>query len=115
MNIKLVDDDGRVKEKLPKGEFCYKFFKDERFIGIAAINRDEEDKIYIYIKQELRGNGFGKLLFKELLKELKNKGIKSVKVKIDRKNIQIFKIIVDCGGINLSNDGEISSYIIPID
>ena len=35
-------------------------------------------KIYIFIKEELRGNGYGKILFGKILEEIKKEGFEKV-------------------------------------
>lgn len=112
--IRIVEDDGIVKEKFPEGEYCYKLLKDDEMIGVASINKDDEDKVYIFIKKELRGNGYGKFLFSEILKELKKKGYSEVIVKFEKDNIQMLKIINKNGGKHISTDKKIIRYVIPI-
>lgn len=112
--IKLIEDEGVVKEKFPEGEYCYKFLKDDKMIGVASINKDNEDKVYIFIKKELRGNGYGKILFSEVIKELKNKGYSEVIIRFEKDNIQMLKIINHNGGKHLSTDNKIMRYVVPI-
>ena len=112
--IRLEEDNGKIKEKFPDGEKCYKFIENEKMIGLASINKDDEDKIYIFIKEELRGNGYGKKLFSEIIKELEKKEYKEINVKCETSNIQIKKIIIANGGIHLSTTKGIEKYIIPI-
>ena len=112
--IRMVEDDGIVKEKFPEGEYCYKLLKDEEMIGVASINKDNEDKVYIFIKKELRGNGYGKFLFSEILKELNKKEYNDVIVKFEKENIQMLKIVKQNGGKHISTDKNIIRYVIPI-
>ncbi len=110
----LLDDETEdIKERFPDGE-CYKFVKDGKNIGLAVINKDENDKVFIFIKKELRGNGYGKKLFSELKKELVKRDYKDIKVKFDKENIQILKIIEDNGGLHLSTDKDTVKYLVPI-
>lgn len=112
--IKLIEDEGVVKEKFPEGEYCYKFLKDDEMIGVASINKDNEDKVYIFIKKELRGNGYGKILFSEVIKELKNKGYSEVIIRFEKDNIQMLKIVNHNGGKHISTDNKIMRYVVPI-
>ena len=112
--LKLINDENEeIKIRFPGG-CCYKFYENDKNIGFAVINEDEEDKVYIYIKKELRGNGHGKLLFSELMGELEKKEYKDIKVKFDRDNIQMLKIVKHFGGLHLSTDNGLVKYLIPI-
>ena len=112
--INLVEDDGEVKEKLPNGEYCYKLLEDNKMIGVASINKDEEDKVYIFIKKELRGNGYGKILFAEIIKELNKKSYKKIIVKFEKENIQMLKIVTSNKAQHLSTDNGTVKYLVPI-
>ena len=48
-------------------EYCYKLVKDGKEIGLSTINKDKQNVLYIFIRKELRGNGYGKILFSKML------------------------------------------------
>ena len=95
-------------------EIIYKLVKDDRVIGYGTINKDKENLIYIFIENELRGNGYGKFLFSKIINEVKNIGYKEAKVAFERENMQMLKIVKNAGGLHLStNEGKVK-YLIPI-
>lgn len=111
----LVENLNEVKELFPNSENTYQFFKDNDFIGVASINKNDDDKIYIMIKKELRGNGYGKELFSAIIQKLRERDYKETIVKFERNNIQMLKIVTSNGGKHVSTDKNIVKYLIPID
>ena len=114
--FKLVEGKDTFEKALPSVNFdkCFKLLKDDRPLGVGTINKDEENQIYIYIKQELRGNGYGKVLFSKMMDEAKKEGYHEVKVTFPKDNIQMVKIVDDNGGLQQSNDNNLVKYVIPI-
>ena len=113
--FRLIEDFDKIKDMFPNSECCYRFAKDDKTIGAAAINKAEEDNVYIFIKKDYRGNGYGKILFSNIIEELKQKNYSKVIVCFDKNNIQMTKIINDNNGLHISTDKEIVKYLIPID
>ena len=110
----LVEEMDNIKEIFPEGKNYFKLLKDSKMIGTAIIKQDEDDRLYIFIKKELRGNGYGKILFSEILKELKNRGYNDITIKFQKNNIPMLKIVTSNGGLHLSTDEQMVKYIIPI-
>ena len=78
----------------------YLLKQNNMIIGFGKINNDDyENKIEIYILTEYRGNGYGKMLFGNLLDELKNENIPDISVFIDTTDIVQRKIVEDFKGI----------------
>ena len=114
--FKLVEGKDTFEKALPSVNFdkCFQFIKDDRPLGVGTINKDKENLIYIYIKQELRGNGYGKVLFSKMMEEAKKEGYQEVKVTFPKDNIQMVKIVDDNGGVEQSvNENEVK-YVIPL-
>lgn len=63
---------------------------DEKIIGYSRINNAEEDDIFIYIKEEYRGNGYGKELFKLSFEKMQKN---EIILNVSKQNIQMIKII----------------------
>ena len=110
--FKLVEGKDTFEKALPSVNFnkCFKLLKDDRPLGVGTINKDEENQIYIYIKQELRGNGYGKILFSKMMDEAK----KEVKVTFPKDNIQMVKIVDDNGGVQQSTNNNQVKYVISL-
>lgn len=63
---------------------------DEKIIGYSRINNAEEDDVFIYIKEEYRGNGYGKELFRLTIDETEKE---EFVFNVSKQNIQMIKII----------------------
>lgn len=111
----LVEDFGEIKQKFPESKYCYQFFEDDKTIGAVSVNNSEEDALYLFIRKELRGNGYGKILFAEILKKLKENNYQKIIVQFNKKNMQMLKIIDDYNGMHISTDCNIIKYLIPIE
>lgn len=114
--IDLIKVDKKIEKILDivDYELIYKLVMDNRVIGYGTINKDKENIIYIFIENELRGNGYGKYLFSKMLQEVKNIGYKEAKVVFKTKNIQMLKIVKNEGGLHLSTNEGNEKYLIPI-
>ena len=88
---------------------CINLVKDEITIGYAKIN-----PIEVFVDENYRGNGYGKMLFKALLEEAKNKGLDHLNVKFSKKNIPMRKIITDFNGERISLDDDDLTYVISL-
>lgn len=92
----------------------YEFLDENQSIGIGAISKNADNQLYIFIKKDLRGNGFGKILFSKMVEEAKNQGFTKLNFAFLRKNTKILKTVVDNGGLHLSTNGEIVKYFLPL-
>ena len=92
--------------------YCLKL--NDKTIGLGVIDLRKDNIIDFYIIKEYQGNGYGKILFENLLEKLKEKGYKEITLDIDSENIKLVKIISDFNGLHISSKGEISRYVIPI-
>lgn len=114
--LELVKVDKNINQirEIVDYEDIYKLVKDDKIIGYGTINKDKENIIYVFIEQDLRGNGYGKILFSEMIKIIEKLGYKDVKIIFKRENIQMLKITEKMGGLHLSSkEGEVQ-YLIPI-
>lgn len=114
--IELVRVDKQIEKILDtvNYEFIYKLVKDNKIIGYGTINKDKENIMYIFIENELRGNGYGTLLFSKMIQEVKNIGYKEARVIFGKENIQMLKIVKNAGGLHLSTNERDVRYLIPI-
>lgn len=87
----------------------------EIILGIAKINEKLDiNKLQIDIFDEYSGNGYGKFLFRELLKEYEiNYGKKDLRFEINSEN-RFGCILNKFGGINVSNNNGNLVYILPM-
>ena len=114
--IELIKVDKKIEkiQEIVDYELIYKLVKDDKIIGYGTINKDEGNKIYIFIENELRENGYGKALFSKMIEEVRKIGYKDVKVAFKKENIQMLKIVKNAGGIHLSTNNGEDKYLIPI-
>lgn len=111
--IKLEKVKGKTKLDR-EYETYFKLIKDNKEIGYGTINKDKEDAFYIFINEEHRGNGYGKILFSKILEESKNMGWSESKITFERENIPMTKIAVDNGATLFSSDGAMVKYKIKL-
>ena len=114
--INFVKANEEMPINLPIEEYdsCYKLVKDNETIGFGTINKNKENALFIFIQEEQRGNGYGKLLFSKMLEETKNIGYDQAKISFNRGNMPMLKIATDNGGLHISSDGDTVKYVIPI-
>lgn len=114
--VKLTEDNSQneLKFKFPKAEKYYKFEENNKTIGMASINNDEQNKFYIYINEIYRGKGYGKLLFSEMMKELNSQNYNEVKVNCNANNIQMKKILDSNGAIPIAQTERTFKYIVSV-
>lgn len=102
---------------LKEPTYLYLLKLNDKTIGygnIAKQNNKEKNVLYIYIIEQYRGNGYGKFLFKELLKEAKNFGYKDITLYTNSSDLVMRRLITNNLGIKISQDNDISEYIIPL-
>lgn len=88
---------------------------DGKTIGCGQIDvKSKDNKISLFIIEKYRGNGYGKQLFKNLLKEYKKLGNKDVEIIVSKDNIRMNKIIVDNNGVIIDQQENTIRYIVPI-
>ena len=94
--------------------FSYK--KDDTLIGYAFVKKDNIniDNIYIKIFDKYQSNGYGKSLFNELIKVLKERKFKEIILNIDKDNYKMINILKNNGGLELSTVNGIKKIIIKL-
>ena len=114
--IDFVKVNEGMKTNLPIEEYdsCYKLVKGDQTIGFGTINKNKENALFIFIREQERGNGYGKILFSKMLEETKNQGYKEAKIEFRKQNTPMLKIATENGGLHISTDGDTVKYLIPI-
>ena len=93
---------------------AYALENEKKIIGYGITTNNVNNKIEIYIKEEYRSNGYGKILFGKMLEELKKENYKEIKLVYSRDNYRIRNIIEYYGGKQLYTNEKEESYILPI-
>lgn len=114
INLVKVNEGLKPNIQLEEYHYCYKLVKDEETIGFGTINKNKENLLFVFISEENRGNGYGKILFEKMLQETKNIGHKEARVTFNKGNIPMLKIVSDNGGVHLSSNEELVKYVIPL-
>lgn len=114
INFVKVNEGTKINIPIRDYECCYKLMREEKTIGFGTINQNEENKLYIFVEEKERGNGYGDLLFSKILEETKNKGYNEVQISFNRNNMPMLKIASHSGGVHISSDGDTVRYVIPI-
>ncbi len=115
--IELLKCEEKIGENLlPKEKYdeVYKLVEDKKVIGVGVINYDKENMISILIRKELRGNGYGKILFSKMMEQIKNKGHKQIVLEFEKVNIPMVKIVSDNKGVQVSINENYVKYIVPL-
>lgn len=114
--IKLDNGLTEIIDKYEKDSIVIKLVQEEKgTIGIAIVDKNAKvNNIYVEVEIEHRGNGYGKYLFNEALKEcLKNFEKKELTFKTMSRNL-INIIIYKAGGIHVDTDDSINTIIVPL-
>lgn len=121
MNLKVVKIDNKLdmfQDDFEVTNNCifYILRLDDKTIGRSKIYTSENvnNKFEIFILEDYRGNGYGRYFFEEMLKELKQIGYKEVNIQINRANVIAIKLIEDFDGVKVSQNKEITGFVLPI-
>lgn len=108
MEALIKKDISKIKiDDIENIEEIYKLLKDDNKVGYIIIKKDPKDQIKLFIEENQRSNGYGKLFFKKILDMIDN----DIYLKTD--NNHMINIIEYYGGKELSRNDGIRSYVIP--
>ena len=92
----------------------YELVKDDIAIGYGVINNDINNMVTIYILEKYRGNGYGKILFEQMLEKIKELGHKEIFLTFEKKNVKMKRIVSAKRALEISIDGNKITYVVPI-
>jgi len=118
-DFKFIEVTRQVKDDFPIRDYrrAFKLYdakSSDNILGIATINRDEDNLIYIYVDENERDKGYGKQLFRLTLNELLKEKRIEAKVKFETSNIRMLKIVSDFNGVHLATSDNENLYVVPI-
>ncbi len=88
--------------------------KNQNILGYGLLKEDKTN-LYIYVKKEFRGNGYGTKIFNELIDIIrKNTNYSDISLSINKEDIRTNNIIKNNGGIEVSKEKNNITYIIPL-
>jgi len=97
-----------------KADNYYFLIKDDIEYGGFKIDLLDDIKLDIFVNEQYRGNGYGKLIFISAMNYLKEKGYSKINANLKHSDYIISRIITNYGAHKISkNDNEIQ-FIIPI-
>lgn len=99
---------------LKENDNAYILENEKNIIGYGIITFDSNNIIEIFIKEEFRGNGYGKYLFGKMLEELKKENYKDIKLTIKKENYRIKNIITFYDGKQLYTNEQEEAYILEL-
>lgn len=100
-NLKVIKL--KTSDKPNSSKFMLKLNNKE--IGYSYIfPNNDSNKIYIFINEDMRSNGFGSKTFEQLVKLLKQSNLDHLIFNIEKSNICANNIIAKFGGKLLSED-----------
>lgn len=114
MNFYKLDEKMINSLNIKETSEAYALEENNEIIGYGIILNNDNSKIEIFIKEEYRSNGYGKLLFRKMLEELKKQSYKEIKITFQKNNYRIKNIIVALGGLQLRTDHQEETYLVPI-
>ncbi len=115
--LSLIQDNSLIekKELLSQFESSYKLMESDCLIGIGALgNLNKENMIFITIKQEYQGNGYGEKFFDMLLEESKKIGYSELYISIDENDIRLIRIVNKFDAKYLTKSNRNCKYVIEI-
>ena len=115
--LKFVETTKLVKDDFPIRDYrrVFKLYDDnDNTLGLATINCDMENMVYIYVDENERNKGYGKKLFGLVLNELLREKRIDAKVRFETSNVKMLKIVYQYNGVHLSTENEECLYLIPI-
>lgn len=116
-NLKFIEATQLVKDNFPIRDYrrVFKLYDDHNnTLGLATINSDEDNMVYIYVDENERNKGYGKKLFGLVLNELQKEKRVDAKVKFETSNIKMLRIVHQYNGVHLATENKENLYLIPI-
>ncbi len=110
-----MTEEEKKEMNVPIEEPFYFFRLENEVVGYAKVDTMKPNNIYIFIREEKRGNGYGTRLFKNLIEMLKNSSIPSLELTFSSHNLPMIRILKRFGGEEISRREEevLYSLIIP--
>ena len=115
--LKFIEATRLVRDDFPIRDYrrVFKLYDDnDNTLGLATINCDEDNMVYIYVDENQRNKGYGKKLFGLVLNELLREKRIDAKVKFETSNIKMLRIVHDYNGVHLATENKENLYVIPI-
>ena len=106
-----------LKNDLPIKDFeiFYELKDDNKTIGFSAFRKSNKNPIYIFIKKDYRGNGYGKFLFSQMFEKLKVLDFDEFIFTFEKSNIPILRILEYFSAMHVNTKKNNCTYMIPKD
>ena len=83
-------------------------------IGFGYLIETEINPIEIFINEDQRSNGYGKLLFAKLLQICKEKGLKVLFFELKNEDYRMIIIITSLGARHIGTNYGINKFVLPV-
>ena len=113
INIRESDNDVKKEFRIEPIK-VYEISNENGLVGYGTINKDDKNLLTVYIKEEYRGNGYGKKMFHSLLKTAMDMGYEDVNLMVSNGNVPMIKIISDVNGFETAKNKEFTKYIVHV-
>ncbi len=87
--------------------------KENTVIGSIKLNNDSNNIVDIYIKEEHRGNGYGKQAFKDAVEICKKENKEELLLSFNNDNYLAKRLVASVKGVHLATNNNIVKYVIP--
>ncbi|MDD3822116.1 MAG: GNAT family N-acetyltransferase [Bacilli bacterium] len=114
IELEKINEEIKSFLKISPLDHNYLFKVDNVIMGCGRINTDGTNKIEFLILNQYRGNGYGEILFNELIKEVKRLGYKEIFITLANDNIKAKRIVEKGKGLQISSQPGTVKYVIPI-
>lgn len=104
----------KCKESDKENSIKYLLTQDNKEIGCGYIFAREINPIEIYIIEEMRSNGYGKLLFTKLLQIVYDSGRINLVFDIELQNYRMNNILSSLGAQHVGTNDEKNRWVIPV-
>lgn len=110
-----------IPNKIEEGTLIY-VLKEKDILGYGFIKKVSKNPICVYVLDKYRGNGYGTILFRNLLDVIKKNSIdeelqdkKEIYFTLSKEEGRIHRIIRRSGGMVVFEDGNSVSYVLPLE
>lgn len=89
--------------------------KNDKILGYGFIMNSQKDTIYFHILEEYRGNGYGTMLFHNLLEVVKKSlSYKDIELSVRKDDLRSKRILEGCCGVEVLEKDNKVFYVVPL-
>ena len=113
--VKIKESNNDVKKEFKVEPIkVYEISNENGVVGYGTINKDDKNLLTVFIREEYRGNGYGKKMFHTLLRTAMDMGYEDVNLMVSNGNVPMIKIINDVNGFETLKTRDFTKYIVHV-